>query len=119
MDGLPAIPIPIRCCCKARAFAIRSRGRPLTLGGGLRAFWRLPVTLELGLMKLVFWGSETVRSDGTLRGKASVGGMEGMTSDSELGGSKGVLASEDSSTEHGDAGLLSRASSYASGEELV
>jgi len=78
------------------------------------------VTLELGLMKCVLWGSETVRSEGTLRGgEASVGSMVGMTSDSELGRSKGVLASEDSSTEHGDAGLLSRVSSYPSGEELV
>jgi len=78
------------------------------------------VTLELGLIKFVFWGSETVRRDGTLRGgEASVEGMEGMTSDSELGRSKGVLASEDSSTEPGDAGLLSKVSSYPSGEELV
>jgi len=118
MVGLAAK--PIRCCCRARAFCIRSRGRPLTLAGGLRAFWRLPVTLELGLMKDAFWGSEMVRSDGTLRGMSSAAAaILGMISESELGGSKGVLASEDSSTEPGDAGLLSRASSKPSGEEFA
>ena len=111
--------MPIRCCCKARAFCMRSRGKPLTLGGGLLAFWRLPETLELGLMKLVFWGSETVRSDGTRRGKSTAPAGLGMTSESELGGSKGVLASEDSSTDPGEAGLLSSVSSKASGEELA
>lgn len=91
----------------------------MTLGGGLLAFWRLPVTLELGLMELVFWGSETVRRDGTRRGTSSGGTKLGMTSESVLGRSKGVLASEDSSTDPGDAGLLSSVSSKFSGEELA
>jgi hypothetical protein len=118
MVGRPAM--PIRCCCKARAFCMRSSGKPLTLGGGLLAFWRLPLTLELGLMELVFWGSETVRSDGTRRGKSFAAAARlGMTSESELGRSKGVLASEDSSIDPGDAGLLSSVSSKASGEELA
>jgi len=85
-----------------------STGRLFALGGGLRAVLRIPATLELSLMLLVCWGSETVRKDGTLRGNSSL---------LELEGSSGVLASEDSSTEPGEAGLLSENSSGVSGAE--
>jgi len=104
MVGRPAI--PIRCCCKALAFCMISRGRLLALGCGRLAMFRMPVTLELGLIVLLCCGSDTVRNDGTLRG---------MSSALELGGSSGVLASEDPSTDPGETGLLSMNSSGVSG----
>lgn len=104
IGDLPAI--PIRCSCRARAFCMISRGRLFALGGGLRAVFKMPDTLELALILPVCWGSETVRSDGTLRGTSS---------ELELGGSSGVLALEES-TEPGEAGLLSEYSSGVSGE---
>jgi hypothetical protein len=60
----------MRCCCSARAFAIISMGSAfaLALAAGLRALFRAPVTLELDSKSELFWGSETVRSDGTRRG---------------------------------------------------
>ena len=106
MDGRPVI--PIRCCWRARAFCIISKGRLLALGAGRLAVFKMPVTLELGLIVLLYCGSETVRRDGTLRGCSS--GLE-------LGGSSGVLASEDSSTEPGETGVLSINSSGVSGDE--
>ena len=76
-------------------------------GVGRLALFSVPVTLELELIRLVLvWGSDTVRNEGTLLGISL--DIEGSASDDELGGSSGVLASEDSSaSEPGDAGLLS------------
>lgn len=92
----------------------------MALIGGLLAFWRIPETVELELIEVVFCGSETVRRDGTrrVRETSSDGERLGIISESELGMSKGVLAAEESSTELGDAGLLV-GSSRASGEELL
>jgi hypothetical protein len=42
--------MPIRCCCRARAFCMISKCEQFALGGGLRAVLKIPVTLELGLM---------------------------------------------------------------------
>jgi len=100
---------PMRCCCRARALCSKSGGKLLTLAGGRLALFKMAATLELGLMVLFCCGSETVRSDGTLRGSSS-----GLV----LGGSRGVLASEESSTESGEAGLLAENSSGVSGDEL-
>lgn len=100
---------PMRCCCRARALCSRSGGRLLTLAGGRLALFKIPATLELGLIVLFCCGSETVRSDGTLRGSSS-----GLA----LGGSSGVLASEESSSELGEAGLLAENSSGVSGDEM-
>lgn len=52
-----------------------------------------------------FCGSETVRNEGTRRG-GSLGEKLGWASELELGGSRGVLASESSSAKPGEAGLL-------------
>lgn len=99
--GLGAM--PMRCCCKARALAMISNGRLFALGGGLRALFRVPVTLELGFMWAVPCGSETVRKEGTRR--ATSPPNEKPRGDSEaLGGSSGVLAFEDSSMDSGEAG---------------
>lgn len=84
-----------------------SRGRLLALGGGRRAVFKIPDTLELTLILLVCWGSETVRRDGILRGASS---------ELELGGSSGVLALEEESTEPGEVGLLSQNSSGVPGD---
>lgn len=95
-----------------------SDGRLFALGVGLLAVFSRPVTLELGLMELAFWGSETVRNEGTRRGRSLVE-KPGMASDPELGGSRGVLASEESSTEPGEAGLLGgNSSAGVTGSEL-
>jgi hypothetical protein len=53
---------PMRCCCRARAFCMMSIGSALALGGGLRALLRAPVTLEVEDRRLLFWGSDMVRS---------------------------------------------------------
>lgn len=63
-----------------------------------------------------------VRRDGTRRGKSGEAGdriepKDGAASELELGGSSGVLASEDSSIEPGEVGLLSRNSSGVAGTE--
>lgn len=63
------------------------------VGGGRRAWLSIPSGVDEGVM---FWGSETVRSEGTRFG------MSDMLSE---GASSGVLASEESA-EPGDAGLL-------------
>jgi len=110
----PGGAMPIRCCCRARAFAMISSGRLVALGGGLRALFNVPVTLELALMWPPCWGSDTVRRDGTLRGESAVE-KPGAASELELGGSYGVLASEESSIDPGDTGLLSLYSSGVSG----
>lgn len=81
-----------------------STGRLFALDTGRRALLRIPVTLELGLM--VACESDTVRRDGTLRGGSS-GRRPGTESEFELGGSSGVLASDDSSTDPGEPGWLS------------
>jgi hypothetical protein len=39
-----------------------SIGSALALGGGLRALLRAPVTLEVEDRRLLFWGSDMVRS---------------------------------------------------------
>jgi len=82
-----------------------SDGRLLALGVGLLTVFSNPVTLDVGLMTLEF-GSETVRNEGTRRGCSVDGEKLGCASELELGGSRGVLASEESSTEPGDARLL-------------
>jgi hypothetical protein len=82
-----------------------SEGRLFALGVGLLAVFSSPVTLEVGLMWLEF-GSETVLREGTRRGKSPAGGKLGWASELELGRSNGVLASEESSTEPGETGLL-------------
>lgn len=92
---------------------MRSVGRFAADAAGLRAAFNVPGTLELGLIKFVCCGSEMVRNDGTLRGRSPSGVKPGMASEPELGGSMGVLASDDSSIEPGEAGLLS--SSYSFG----
>lgn len=47
-------PILSRCSCNARALCMISDGRLFALGVGLLAVLSRPVTLELGLMELVF-----------------------------------------------------------------
>lgn len=64
------------------------------VGGGRRALLSMPNGVEDGV---IFWGSETVRSDGRRLG-TSEGDSEGPSS--------GVLASEESA-EPGDVGLPS------------
>lgn len=91
---------------------MRSPGRFAADAAGLRAAFNVPGTLELGFIRLV-WGSEMVRNDGTLRGRSLSVVKPGIASEPELGGSMGVLASDDSSIEPGEAGLLS--SSYSFG----
>lgn len=91
---------------------MRSVGRFAADAAGLRAAFSVPGTLELGFIRVVC-GSEMVRSDGTLRARSTSGAKPGIASEPELGGSMGVLASDDSSTEPGEAGLLS--SSYSFG----
>jgi hypothetical protein len=94
--------------------AIMSSGRLVALGGGRRALLRVPVTDELALMEELFWGSETVRKEGTRRGKSPCGAAEGEEeaepnggwSELELGGPRGVLASEEVYAP-GDPGVLS------------
>lgn len=103
--GLGAM--PMRCCCNARALAMISNGRLFALGGGLRALFKVPVTLELGFMWAVPCGSETARKEGTRRAISPPNERPRGDSELALGGSSGVLASEDSSTDPGEAGLLS------------
>ena len=90
-----------------------SIGRLFALGGGLLALFKMPVTLELGFMWLKCWGSDIVRNEGTRRGKSppNRGSKVGESSVVALGGSRGVLVSEDSSIEEGEAGLLNENSS--------
>lgn len=95
--------MPIRCCCNARAFCMISNGRQFALGGGLRALFRVPLTVELALMCAVPCGSETVRNEGTRRGLSPPNEKPRGDSASEPGASNGVLASEDSSTDPGEA----------------
>jgi hypothetical protein len=64
------------------------------------------------------WGSDTVRNEGTLRGGSAPPAGEAeaessVTSALALGGSRGVLASDDSSKD-GEIGLLSMYSSGVS-----
>lgn len=110
---------PARSACSARAFAMISPGK-LLAAGGLLALLRMPETLELGFMPGVLgppWGSETVRREGTRRGRSEVERL-GIASEEALGGSSGVLASEDSSaSEPGEAGLLSICSSGVAGTD--
>lgn len=109
---------PARSACKARAFAMISPGK-LLAAGGLRALLRMPETLEVGFIVGVLprWGSDIVRKEGTRRGRSVVEKL-GIASEEELGGSSGVLASEDSSaSEPGEAGLLSICSSGVAGTE--
>lgn len=84
----------MRCCCRARAFCMISIGRELALGGGRLALLRAPVTLDVDIRRVLFWGSEMVRREGTLRGcSLAPGGArpepkgEGTTSEPELMGS--------------------------------
>lgn len=108
-----------RCSWRARALCMMSEGRLLALGGGLLTLFKSPVTLELGLIWAEFWGSDTVLSEGTLRGNSLPGEEPGRASELELGGSRGVLASDESSSEPGDAGPLGRYSSAGvTGSEL-
>jgi hypothetical protein len=100
--------VRIRCCCKARAFCIISMGMVEAAAGGRLALLRVPVRLELALIGVVAAVSETVRSDGTRLGR-ELGETGAIMSEPPLGGSKGVLASE-SSSEPGEAGLLSSSS---------
>lgn len=113
-DDLPAI--PIRCCWRARALCIMSRGKPFALGGGLRALLSMPVTVDEGFMVLAFCGSDTVRKDGTLRGYSLMGEKLGDASELELGASSGVLASEELG-DPGEVGWFSENSSGVSGPE--
>lgn len=71
MVFMPGRGKPARSACKARALAMRSIGKLLAAGGGRRALFRVPVTLEFGwIPRPGLWpcGSETVRKDGTRRG---------------------------------------------------
>lgn len=107
---------PARSACSARALAITSIGR-LLAAGGRRALLRMPVTLELGLILAAPCGADTVRNEGTRRGW-SLAVSERMASQEALGGSSGVLASEESSAaEPGEAGMLSTCSSGVAGTE--
>lgn len=109
---------PARSACNARALAMISVGKALA-AAGLRALFRMPETLELGLIPGVppLCGSETVRREGTRLGRSVVEKL-GIASEEELGGSSGVLASEDSSaSEPGEAGLLSYCSSGVAGTD--
>ncbi len=59
----------MRCCWRARAFCIRSSGRFPAEGGGRRALFRVPLTVEEELIvDVLVWGSEVVRREGTRRG---------------------------------------------------
>jgi hypothetical protein len=112
---------PIRDCWSARAFAMRSSGRLPTEGGGRLAWFSVLLSFALGGIFPPPCGSDTVRRDGTRRGGSALPRADGdgvaewrKTPESALGGSSGVLASEDSSTEPGETGLLSRYSSGVS-----
>jgi len=94
-----------------------SDGRLFALGVGLLAVLRSPVTLEVGFMCVEFSGSETVLNEGTRRGR-SLGEKLGNPSELELGGSRGVLASESPSREPGEVGLLGPYSSGVTGSEV-
>jgi hypothetical protein len=103
----------LRCSASVFAFSMRSlfaRGPLITDAGGRRALASVPKGVELGCM---LGGSETDLSDGTLFG-ISLGFVI-------IGGSRGVLASEESS-EPGDPGLAKSSlpiiSSGVSGTEL-
>lgn len=96
--------------CKARALAMMSFAweppiMEAAAGGGRRALLRMPSGVDEGVM---FFGSETVRSEGNLFGNRSGGASPGA--------SRGVLASEELA-EPGDAGLSwkSRTSMSSSG----
>jgi hypothetical protein len=95
----------MRCSWRARAFCIISDGKLFALGAGRLAVLSSPVKLEVGFIWVDFCGSETVRREGTRRG-GSLGEKLGWASELELGGSRGVLASESSSAKPGDVGLL-------------
>ena len=99
---------PMRCCCRARAFCMRSTGRLPALGGGLLAVLRVPQREELGLIWLC-WGSEMVRREGTRRWRSGeVGELEvaGDIGSEEPGGSRGVVAGDESSTRPGGERML-------------
>lgn len=105
---------------------MRSIGR-LFAAAGRRALLRMPVTLELGCIAGVEpWGSDTVRKEGTRRGRSFVDCEwpinGGAASEEALGGSSGVLASEEissSSSEPGEPGMLSICSSGVTEESGV
>ncbi len=68
--------MPDRCACKARAFCMRSDGRLVALTGSRRALLSVPLTVEVGCINAEFWGSETVRNEGTRRGVSPQRGEE-------------------------------------------
>jgi hypothetical protein len=113
-------PMFMRCSCKARALCMISDGRPAALGVGLLTVLNSPLTLELGLIWLEWSGSDTVLKEGIRRGSSPAGEKLGAASELALGGSSGVLAWEESSTEPGEAGLLVGRTSSAgvTGSEL-
>jgi hypothetical protein len=51
-----------------------SSGRLVALGGGRLALLSVPLTVDVGLIDVVFCGSEMVRIDGTRRGISPCGG---------------------------------------------
>lgn len=79
----------------------------------------MPETLEDALIPgVACCGSDIVRRDGTRRGGSLLEKGVWRESREALGGSSGVLASEDSSaSEPGEAGLLSTCSSGVGGTE--
>lgn len=111
LGGAPGVMgLFILWACKARARAMMSLAcEPLIIeaaaGGGRRALLRMPSGVDEGVM---FFGSETVRSEGILFGSRS--------DCASPGASRGVLASEELA-EPGDAGLSwkSRTSTSSSG----
>lgn len=81
-----------------------SKGSAFALGVGLLAVFNSPVTLEVGFIWVEVCGSDIALREGTRRGSSLAGETAGGASEFELGGSSGVLASEDSSIELGEAG---------------
>jgi hypothetical protein len=98
-----------------------SEGRAFALGVGLLTVLNKPVTLELALIGVVLCGSDNVLRPGIRRGTSLTlpGESPGTASEPELGGSRGVLASDESSMEPGDVGLLgANSSAGVTGSEL-
>ena len=104
LGGGPAARAPMfmRCSWRARARCMMSDGRLFALGVGRLAVVSRPATLEVGLIELTCAGSDTVLREGTRRCVSLGEEKPGSESAPELVGSRGVLPSDDSSTEPGE-----------------